>query len=425
MATAVDGAVPDGAGPGYGRWSVKKRIAIAVGVILVLLIVAGRLKHRTQEPPPSTAAARLVRANAAPDAGTPDGSVYLFNARPRPGKGLFDAYIATAPHADRLHGRRLLAPWSGHRGAADVSDDGRYVLLVTARGADRTSSRAQPGKGSGNGIDLYDRRTGQLTTIVRGGCGIGCPRALIWPRFAPDPDGTGPQEPAAIHWSEQQKPPWQACCLGDWRQHITALAYGPDGRPRAAGDRVWDNPDGKAHIYETYGWIPGTDRVVFMSDNDVPRQGRGLFYGQLFTLPDSAFTPAYRGAASPRPERFTAPFSDDGKPVQANTEFAHFHPEHPGWLYTSVAFHSKRGTMDLWRYRYDAGGHPTGERQRVTYFGGTPRSFGRWAQRRGFPQPAFRVVGGIAPATDGGWIAGVCDGLTCERIDAYHVRGSP
>lgn len=77
---------------------------------------------------PVEASAELVKLNCSPVAATADGSRMVFNVRGT--NGFFDAHLGSTA----CEGEPLLPPYDGHRGAADITPDGSYVLLVTARG---------------------------------------------------------------------------------------------------------------------------------------------------------------------------------------------------------------------------------------------------------------------------------------------------
>jgi hypothetical protein len=132
-----------------------------------------------------------------------------FNSRGA--NGLFGAYLGSTS----CEGQALLPPYDGHRGAADMTSDGRYVLLVTARGWDKATTGAEPGKGSSNSIDILDRTTGTLSTLVPSYCS-NCQRGAIWPRFSP--------EGAKIVWAELVQTPLEVQPIGRWSLHVSTLS---------------------------------------------------------------------------------------------------------------------------------------------------------------------------------------------------------
>jgi hypothetical protein len=99
----------------------------------------------------------LLAAGVAPVASAEDGTTVWYAMR---GK-TWDAAIGT------LGGEWewLLPPYDGNRAPADITPDGRYVILTTAVGIDRTLFNSGPGMGGGNQIELLDRQTGQLTVL--------------------------------------------------------------------------------------------------------------------------------------------------------------------------------------------------------------------------------------------------------------------
>ena len=141
---------------------VRLRLCLPPAGLVLLLTLAGCSRTLAAS---ADAHARdtFVASNCAPVAAARDGTVVAYR---RDGAGVWDAYIGNG--SGSCHGQRLLAPYGGNRGPADISADGRYVLLTTAVGWDRTLSDSAPGQGSGNAIQLYDRRTHRLSTLLAG-----------------------------------------------------------------------------------------------------------------------------------------------------------------------------------------------------------------------------------------------------------------
>jgi hypothetical protein len=140
-------------------------------------------------------------------------------------------------------------------------------------GWDKATLGARPGAGSGNEIQLYDRQTGRLSTLLPGA--LSTQRGVIWPRF--NADGT------KIAWAQMVKAPEEVNFpWGDWELHVAEvdLATG-----KLTNNRAWrDAADGYAMI-EAYGWIPGTNRIIFQSTTRATSPG--FQAAQLWTLPDN------------------------------------------------------------------------------------------------------------------------------------------
>jgi hypothetical protein len=330
----------------------------------------------------------LVRANCAPVAA--GGGVMAFNTRQA--NGLWDVRVGGAD----CQGAAPLPAYDGHRGASDMTTDGRYVLLTTAYGPARTAAYAEPGKGVGNDLELLDRQTGTVRRLTTGRPGI------IWAKLKPDA--------TKVVWSELVAGggwfPWDNDYLGSWAIHVANLDVATGV---LSGERTW-TPSSRSFV-ETYGWVPGTNRIIFDSDYGIGQQEGGgwtghWFAAQLQTIPEDL-------AAAPA--RLTGPIGG----ANIYHEFAHFNGD--GWLYTSVAMDAKGGGMDLWRYRPDGTG-----RERVSWFGGRPGAFDwsclctSFVQVAGFPPPRYGVVGGMA-WIGGAWVAGVAGDTQAKTIDAYRI----
>jgi hypothetical protein len=330
---------------------------------------------------PIQASAVLVKSNCSPVAATSDGALMAFNVRGS--SGLFDAYLGTTA----CDGPALLPSYDGNRGAADMTGDGRYVLLVTARGWDKATAGAEPGKGSSNSIDILDRTTGALSTLVPSYC-TNCQRGAIWPRFSPD--GT------RVVWAELVQTPLEVSPIGRWYLHVSTL--GAD-RTSVASDRTWQPRSAGSVLVEAYGWIPGTSDVIFAANDGVTNCSSTSCL-QLFRisdeLPDAAAT------------LITQPVNG----ANAYHEFAHFRGD--GWIYTSIGQEAEGA--DLWRMTPDGS-----NQERVTFFGGEwSLAQAAFAQTPGFPAPSYSIVGGMA-TVPGGFVAGVIHDDTASTIDAWRI----
>ena len=343
------------------------------------------------------ASGTLVKSNCAPAAASTDG-VMVWHARNA--AGLDAAYIGDTS----CNGKPLLPPVDGHRGPSDITPDGRYVVLVTALGWDRTTVVAEPGKGSGNAIQLYDRQTGKLSTLLPGATKT--QRGGIWPKLSPDGK--------KLVWTQMVKAPAETGDIwGDWEVHIADvdLAAGT-----LSNNRAWRDPAGGTAIYEAYGWVPQTNKVIFQSTT---RAGsKGFKASQLWTLPDT-FT------AATAPTRVSPPMAQPykwQKPADVFHEFAHFSPGDPNTLYTSIASNTMGGN-DLWKYDMRTQDPTTGlfgQGTRISYFGGDMNKNLGTAPIGGWPQPSYKVV--TAMAWDKGtWVAGVCPDIYCVSTDAWRI----
>jgi len=347
----------------------------------------------------SAATGTLVRANCSPIAAAADGTMVWHSAT---AAGWDDVYVGDG----NCSGTALLPPHDGHRGPADITKDGRYVLLVTAVGWDRRTEGAAPGKGSQNAIQLYDRQAGKLSTLLPGA--LKTQRGVIWPKF--NADGT------KIVWAQMTKTmfevnfPW-----GDWELHVADvnLATGT-----LSNNRAWHDPSGNNGQLESYGWIPRTNRIVFLSNQQPVDTTKDMFRSsQLYSLPDtfSYTTPPTR--ISPK----MAPSWSWQKPVDVFHEFAHFSPNDADTMYTSIGANTVGGD-DLFTYDLRTAGSDglLGQPKRISYFGGDMNL--NWGTKAipGWPAPRYRVVINMA-WINGAWVAGVCPDMYCTTTEAWRI----
>jgi hypothetical protein len=330
---------------------------------------------------------QLIRTNCAPIAA--GGGLMAFNVRQA--NNLIDARIGDAT----CTGSAPLPPHDGHRGAADLSQDGRWLLLETAVGPNRTDDAAEPGKGSNNAIQLLDRTTGRLTTLATGD--------TIWAKFSPDL--------SRIAWAKRVGWDLWDHYVGTWELHVADLNVGAG---TITGERVWAPP--QPSFLEPYGWLPGTNRVIFTSDYGIIQTNPWLgkwYASQLQTIPDDLST---------GPTRFSPPFSttswdwgcwcNKATPDNRYHEFAHFNGD--GKVYTSIVNDSgASGAMDVWSYNADGTG-----RTRVSFFGGVGANPG--VQAPGWPAPRYVVAGGMA-WLGGRWIVGLAGDAQAKVMDAYQI----
>jgi hypothetical protein len=325
--------------------------------------------------------AQPVATNCSPASATGDGALMAFNVRGS--NGLFDAFLGNT----RCEGQPLLPTYDGHRGVADMTPDGRHVILVIARGWDKATSGAEPGKGSSNSVDILDRNTGAVSTLVPSFCS-GCQRGAIWPRLSPDG--------SKLIWAEMEQSPLEMTPIGRWSLHVSMLSA---DRSSVVSDRVWQPRSAGSVLVEAYGWLPGTSDVIFATSDGVTDCNLTSCL-QLFRLsdelPDAAAT------------LLTPPVNGSN----AYHEFAHFRED--GWVYTSIG---RDGLgADLWRMKPDGS-----NQQRVTFFSGAwSLTTAGFAQVTGFPPPTFSIVGGMA-TVPGGFVAGVIHDQNAASIDAWRI----
>ena len=350
---------------------------------------------------PATATAatsELVKTNCAPVKTATDGTMVWFARNPA---GLWDAYIGTG----WCTGRPMLPPHDGHRGPSDITADGRFVILTTAVGWDRRVEWSGPGKGSGNAIQVYDRRTGELRTLL--GSGTWRQRGVIWPKLA--------RNNTLLVWSQMLSPPSEKNFpWGEWEIHVADVDLESG---TLSNERRWRDPARGVAFYETYGLIPHTSKLIFAST--IRSRSTGFRSHQLWTLP-LGFT------AGTEPTRISPKLNPSwswAQPVDAYHEFAHFAPGAPNVLYTSIGSNTMGG-IDLWRYDLRTQDPETGLLglpERISYFGGDPAHGYFTTPVPGWPKPGYSNATTLAWTGDG-WNVAVCPDLYCTKTNAYRIR---
>jgi hypothetical protein len=337
----------------------------------------------------------FVAGNCAPVAASHSGTMVWYR---RNSAGVWDAYIGNG----NCHGKPLLPAYDGNRGPAGITADGRYVLLTSAVGFDRTLSDSAPGQGSGNAIQLYDRRTHRLSTLLAGASAS--QRGVIWPTFN--------ASATKIVWSQMLETALEAPPVGRWALHVADVSL-------AAGtlsDNVeWQEPGARPNFYEAYGWVPNTKLLIFMSGTR--SRSPGLRAAQLFTLPEGLD----RQSA---PTRISPPFAPVWPWQSAENvfhEFAHFAPTQPQTLYTSVGADTVGGD-DLFAYdlRSQQPDGLLGQPLRISYFGGNLNANLGTQAVPGWPKPSYKVVTTMA-WVHGAWVAATCPDLLCSRVEAWRI----
>jgi hypothetical protein len=343
----------------------------------------------------ASASGTFVAGNCAPVAAASDGTVVWYS---RNSSGLWDAYIGNA----KCQGAPLLPAYPGNRGPADITADGRYVLLTTAVGWERQLLTSAPGSGSQNAIQLYDRQTGKLSTLLSSG--TGSQRGVIWPRF--NADGT------KIVWSQLLKIAPENHGVSQWALHVANvnLATGT-----LSNNLEWQDPNGQAAFYEAYGWIPNTNLLIFMSTTRATSSGWGS--AQLFTLPDELNPKTAPMRISPK----FAPAWPWESPTDVYHEFARFAPNDPYTLYTSIGADTVGGD-DLFSYDMRTQGPSglLGQPTRISYFGGDMNLNWGTEAISGWPQPTYTVVTTMA-WVGGEWLATTCPDILCTKVNAWRI----
>ncbi len=362
---------------------------------LVLLLVAPGCGQTLAASTQTGARDTFVAGNCAPVAASSSGTMVWYR---RNSAGVWDAYIGNGD----CQGRPLLPAYDGNRGPSAITADGRYVLLTSAVGFDRTLSDSAPGQGSGNAIQLYDRRTHRLSTLLAGASAS--QRGVIWPTFnATD---------TKIVWSQMLETALEAPPVGRWALHVADVNL-------AAGtlsDNVeWQEPGARPNFYEAYGWVPDTKLLIFMSGTR--SRSPGLRAAQLFTLPEGLD----RQSA---PTRISPPFAPVWPWQSAENvfhEFAHFAPRQPHTLYTSVGSDTVGGD-DLFAYdlRSQQRDGLLAQPTRISYFGGNLNANLGTQAVPGWPKPSYKVVTTMA-WVHGAWVAATCPDLLCSRVEAWRI----
>ena len=202
---------------------------------------------------------------------------------------------------------------------------------------------------------------------------------------------------------------------GRWALHVADvdLATGT-----LSNNISYQDPGGQPTFYEAYGWIPNTSNLIFMStgDHTLP----AFHNAQMYTLPDTL-------PAGTAPVRLSPPIDSDvasQAPDSDFNEFAHFAPNYPNTMYTSIDANTDGGD-DLYAYALNTAdtngllGQPT----RVSYFGGVPGTYGLTTKAvPGWPQPTYTVVTTMAwDKENGGWDAATCPDILCSTVNAWHI----
>jgi hypothetical protein len=226
---------------------------------------------------------------------------------------------------------------------------------------------------------------------------------VIWPKLSPD--GT------KIAWSQMLTTSTEDPPQGAWALHVADVNLETG---TLSHNVEWQDPNGVPAFYEDYGWIPGTNKLIFMSTGRATSSGWGQ--AQLFTLPDEL-------NPSTVPTRISPPFPSaytGQPPFDVYHEFAAFAPGDPNTLYTAIGADTVGGD-DVFSYdmRSQTPSGLLGEAHRVSYFGGDPY-FNRGTQAiPGWPEPSYKVVTTMAWVN--GWVTTACPDILCESVQAWRI----
>jgi hypothetical protein len=367
-----------------------------VGVIdlSILLSNYGSTGSGVNTSPSAYGSGVAIKPDCGPVATASDGTMVWYS---RGSNNLDDVYIGDS----NCNGTALLPAYDGHRAPTDMTRDGRYILLATAVGWDRKTEGAAEGKGSGNAIQVYDRQTGKLSTLLPGG--IPSQRGVIWAKL----NSTATK----IAWAQMVRSPFETGDLwGDWEVHAADvnLATGT-----LSNNHSWRDPGGDTGIMEAYGWLPNTNKIVFQSSI---RSTLGFpAECQLWTLPDN-FT------STTEPTRITPPFTDSITNTTKDVfqEFVHFKPGDSNTMYVSVGAQTVGGN-DVFAYDLRTANQSglLAMPKRISYLGGARNKWDLPVQANGWPTPSYKVVTSITWQSSGWWMAAVCPDIYCTQTDAW------
>ncbi|MGO9961414.1 MAG: hypothetical protein ACLP50_36475, partial [Solirubrobacteraceae bacterium] len=108
-------------------------------------------------------------------------------------------------------------------------------------------------------------------------------------------------------------------------------------------------------------------------------------------------------------------------PSDVYNEFAHFAPDEPNTMYTSIAANTLGD--DLWSYDLRTQ-EPDGllaQPTRISYFGGNLNLNWGTGAIPGWPAPSYTVVTSMA-WENGAWVAATCPDILCEKVNAWRIN---
>jgi hypothetical protein len=288
----------------------------------------------------------------------------------------------TNPYVGNLDGVGvpLLELYDGHRGVEDVSDDGQFVLYVKAVGGTKQASYAQQGQGINNVLKVYDQVNGTTYDLMPDSdAGGTSPKrlAVMWADFNEDL--------TKVSWTQAYKLPWFSAGL--WEVRCADLT--PDFQ--MVNERVW-HPSVDA-FSEAYGWVPGTDRIIFASNDGT---GGGMLAAKLWTIDADLMTD----------KQPVVPLAD----AKGYYEFATFTEAHH--LLSSRTYKSGKGGLELWDLTTNT---------RLTYFNGDKGPWGEVIPVEGWLTPVYKnVLGAPCEGPDGLYI-GTSGSVDTKLISMYRL----
>lgn len=321
--------------------------------------------------------------------------------------GVFDAFIG----GPDLSAPPMLAANSnaGHRGPTDITTDGSYVLYTQAEGWDRKTTGAEPGKGSQNSIYILDTYTRQATRLISFGPNQ---RGIIWPMF------DNRDAPKRIAWARMLKTqfeinaPW-----GAWDLQIADIDL--FSTPRAFNLRGW-RLDNESAIYECYGWLPNSNKLIFQSSIQPTTGTSQLNRCQLWTIDDNFDRTTLKRITPP----YVSAIPTCGQ-VEHDLfhEFVSFAPGNKDIMYTNIGAETVGGN-DVFAYdlrTVNQNGVLAQKPKRVTFFGGDRDKNCVPYQKPGWPKPAYAAVTTRA-WTPRGILQSVCPDPYCTKTNTWLIN---
>lgn len=348
----------------------------------------------------------LYKANCHVSASTTDGNTVAYWSRNT--AGVFDAFVGSPD----LNADPLLPPFDGHRGPSDISSDGRYVLLTQAEGTDRAKRDGEPGKGSANVVILIDRETNKSFRLVEKQAPID---GIIWPRFDTLSSSVNGGTPTRMVWARMLKaPPVANFPMGDWDLRVGDLDLSAG---KVSNIKTFHDPSNMA-LYEAYGWLPNTDRIVFMS---TMRSKQGwVRASQLWTIRDDLDPSTVQRLSPPY---VSANKSCGQTPSNVFHEFAMFKPGDPYSLYTDVGAETAGGN-DVFVYdlrTMDSNGMLATPPKRLTFYSGGRNNWCMPYRVPGWPPIVYRALT-TRVWTPKGILQSVCPDIYCTKTDTWLVN---
>ena len=325
------------------------------------------------------------KQNAAPMAWNSATGVIIFNRRGA--DNLWDAYAVNPDGTGEVCLTCTVPSFpdvgaATSRGVADVSPDGKYVLLTVEKGSHPGvaigASQTDPGKGVFNDIWLLTSDGSQAWPLTD--LPVDANQGTIWQRF----DRTG----NTIVWAQMYRGAGLVEFFGYWTLKLGDIAWS-NGTPSLTNIRTFEPEAGR--FYEPYGFAPDNQSFLFTSD----MQTLAPAYSKIWSV-STDFT------------RLTKLGPDDATGFFADyDEFAYYLPRGNRILYART-YQATNGGMDYWTMA------PDGSDQRRVTFVNEP-----W----NLENMGYAVMGGLGfdPTNPDRFVVGVCPSLDCSQINAMMV----